>query len=332
VDDILVASEDTDWINEIKQKLMGDFDIKDLGVASYCFGLEIHQGNGEITLSQSGYIKDILVKYGMEGCNPVSTPSEVGPNRPADCKVGSESKQWPYRELIGSLLYLVVGSRPDLANTVSRLAQFVNDPHAEHWAAAKRVLRYLAGTVDLGLAYSKTGDSMFGYSDADWGGCPIDRRSYSGYAFILGGAVVSWRSQKQRVVALSSTESEYISMTEASKEAIYLQGLLEEMELSDMGGITLYVDNRGAQFLAGNCMFHPRMKHMDIRYHFVREAVSKDRLVLEHISTTQMAADVLTKPLPNSTHWRCLEKLGIVWIKHGEERESLVGVQIEAEC
>jgi len=109
VDDILVASEDTDWINEIKQKLMGDFDIKDLGVASYCLGLEIHQGDGEITLSQSGYIKDILVKYGMEGCNPVSTPSEVGSNRPADCKVGSESKQLPYRELNGALLYLVGG-------------------------------------------------------------------------------------------------------------------------------------------------------------------------------------------------------------------------------
>jgi len=104
------------------------------------------------------------------------------------------------------------------------------------------------------------------------------------------------------------------------------------MGLSDMGGITLYVDNRGAQLLAGNCMFHPRTKHMDVRYHFVREAVSKDRLVLEHISTTQMAADVLTKSLPNSAHWRCLEKLGIVWVKRREERETLVGVQIEAEC
>jgi len=99
-----------------------------------------------------------------------------------------------------------------------------------------------------------------------------------------------------------------------------------------MGGITLYEDNRGAQFLAGNCMFHPRTKHMDIRYHFVREAVSKDRLVLECISTTQMAADVLTKPLPNSTQWRCLEELGVVWIKHREEGETLVGAQIEGEC
>lgn len=133
-------------------------------------------------------------------------------------------------------------------------------------------------------------------------------------------------------MALSSTESEYISITEASKEAIYLQGLLEEMELSGMGGITLYVDNRGAQLLAGNSMFHPRTKHMDVRYHFIRDVVSDNKVVLEHISTTQMAADVLTKSLPNSTHWRCLEELGVVWIKHKEERETLVGVQIEAEC
>lgn len=170
VDDILIASTDQDWIDEIKIGLQKEFEIKDLGLAKYCLGLEINQGEDFVMVTQTRYILSILEKYGMQQCNPVMTPELHIKilERPAE---DAKDKNWPYRELIGALMYLAVGTRPDLANTVSKLAQFSNEPNQQHWAAAKRVLRYLAGTKDLGLVYTKTNESFFGYADADWGGC-----------------------------------------------------------------------------------------------------------------------------------------------------------------
>lgn len=184
--------------------------------------------------------------------------------------MNSEAGTWPYRELIGALIYLAVATRPDISNAVSRLAQFSNNLKKQHWLTAKRVLRYLAGTTDYGLLFFRADQPLIGYSDADWGGCALDRQSYSGYVFLLGGATISWKSQKQRTVALSSTEAEYISMTEATKEGLYLRSLLTELGLSRMAATTLYVDNQGAQYLAHDHLYHPRTKHIDIRYHFLR--------------------------------------------------------------
>jgi len=133
--------------------------------------------------------------------------------------------------------------------------------------------------------YTKTNEPLHGFSDADWGGNKIDRRSFTGYVYLLGDAAMSWKSQKQRVVALSSTEAEYVSMTEAVKEGVYLRSILEELDLPHMTDITLFVDNRGAECLASNHMYHQRTKHIDIRYHFIREAVAKGLVMLEHVPT-----------------------------------------------
>lgn len=310
VDDILVASTDCAWIDEIKCKLLEEFDIKDLGEAKHCLGIEINQSKEGIMVSQTRYIQDILEKYGMNMCNPVKTPSELqtkGTEKPTCIKEG----EWPYRELIGALMYIAVGTRPDIANTVSRLAQFVNEPNNQHWAAAKRVLRYLSGTKHIGLLYTRTNESIIGYSDADWGGCTADRRSFTGYDFILGGAAITWKSQKQRTVALSSTEAEYISLSEAIKEALHLRSLLREIGLEEISPVRLYVDNRGAQQLAQNSVYHSRTKHIDIRHHFVREVIEEGLVILEHIPTHEMAADIFTKALTKDLHWRCIGNLGL---------------------
>ena len=312
VDDLLIASSDNNWIGEVKLKLTESFDLKDLGMAKYCLGLEITQENDCVTVNQRGYINDILNRYGMSHCNPVMTPAELKPNRPQNSTeklqdvscVNDTKENWTYRELIGSLMYLVVGTRSDIANTVSRLAQFVNDPQRQDMVAAKRVLKYLAGSKTLGIKYVKSDKKILCYSDADWGGCNIDRRSYTGYVFLFGDGPIIWKSQKQRSVALSSTEAEYVALSEATKEILYLKGLLEELGLDALTETTLCVHNRGAICLASDPVFHSRTKHIDIRYHFVRDVVRNGSVVLKQIPTNQMT------PLVRVTHWRCVNELG----------------------
>ncbi|XP_050340599.1 uncharacterized protein LOC126767022 [Bactrocera neohumeralis] len=204
----------------------------------------------------------------MSECNPVATPSELKINLVEN---NSIDKLCPYRELIGTLMYMYIASRPDIANTVSRLAQFVTNPLKCHWNAAKRILSYLAGTANRSLLYQKSGLQLVGYADVDWGGCTTDRHSHTGYIFLLSGAAIRWKSQKQRTVALSSTEAEYVSLAESAKEAVYLRSLLNEIGLQKLAEVIIYVDNRAAQCLANDTVFHARTKHIDIKHHFVRE-------------------------------------------------------------
>lgn len=311
VDDFLIASSDICWIDEIKCKLQDDFEIKDLGAAKQCLGLEINQTDQYIFINQSRYIINLLKKYEMYECNPVKTPGELQNKKVNNSIENEEIDNGFYREIIGALMYLVVGTRPDIANTVSRLAQFVNKPCKQNWLGVKRILRYLAGTTKLGIFYTKKTKPMIGYCDADWGGCLEDRRSYSGYVFILAGGAVSWKSQKQRTVALSSTESEYVSLSEAVKEAIYLKGLLTELQQETFSKIELLIDNRGAEQLASNPVYHARTKHIDIRHHFVREAVENEIVKLRHVSSSEMVADILTKALPRELHDKCIQGLGL---------------------
>lgn len=313
VDDLLIASSNANWINQVKQGLGRAFELKDFGPAKYCLGIEIKQTEDEIALSQKGYALDVIRRFNMGKCNPISTPSELK-ERLTKAQQGSilpKRGQWPYRELIGALMYLAMATRPDIANTTAKLAQFADYPDTSHWTAAKRVLRYLQGTADHGLVFKRTGLPMVGYSDADWAGCIMDRRSFSGYVFILGAAAISWKSQKQRTVALSSTEAEYVSLSEAAKEALYLRRLLLELGLRRMAEVRLHVDNQGAQYLEIDPVHHARTKHIDIRHHFVREAVKRNILTLEYLPTERMLADIFTKALSKVKHVRFVSDVGL---------------------
>jgi len=183
----------------------------------------------------------------------------------------------------------------------------------------KRILKYLQGTVDVGLTYRRTGKSLYGFVDADWANCPEDRRSYTGYAFVLAGCPVTWESRKQRTVALSSTKAEYMALSEATKEALYLTRFVKDLGFDRLSRVCILCDNNGARKLAENPVFHGRTKHIDVRHHFVREVLNRGELSVEFTPTSEMAADVLTKSLSKLKHSRCLEILGIL---KGEENRA----------
>ena len=206
-----------------------------------------------------------------------------------------------YREAIGALLYASMGTRPDITFAVQVLSQFASRPSKEHWRAIKRVLRYLQGTKDLGITYDDLNGyadiHVSGYSDADWGSSLVDRRSISGYIFLIGGGAVAWSSKKQPTVALSSTEAEYMASSNATTQAIWLRSLFTELNFIQPSPAELLLDNQSAIALASNPQFHARSKHIDIRHHFIRTCVTKGEVCLFWCPTQEMIADILTKPL-----------------------------------
>lgn len=310
VDDILVASQKEDRIARFKIELNKEFELKDYGRVKYFLGIDVERTDNVIKLSQKKYIQEILQQYNMLDCNPVKTPSIL--NNKLIPEKNEIQEVYPYKELIGHLMYLSISTRPDITNTVTRLSQFSTKPEKRHWLELKRVLRYLKNTINYGLIYKQTGKFIKGYCDSDWGGCPVDRKSFSGYAFILSDACISWSSRKQRCVATSSCEAEYVSLSEAMKEGVYLQSLLNEIGLEKYAYIQIHADSQSAIFLAQDPVFHARSKHIDIRYHFIRDVLKENKLIsLTHVSTDNMLADVLTKSLPSEKHYQCIEGLGV---------------------
>ena len=300
MDDIVLAGENETRIQEVKQMLASKFDIKDLGKLTYFLGMSVVQDQGELTtwIAQPAYIKKLLEKQGLGDSKPVGTPVDPGSHLLKATEDEEAVDQQLYQSLVGSLMYLSVCTRPDIAYAVSTLARFSNKPNRSHWTAAKRVLRYLRGTDDYGIAFTKSdsGECM-GYSDADWAGDQEDRRSTSGYLFLMTGGPVSWKSRKQESVALSTAEAEYIALSSAAQETVWLRRLITELGSELEGPTTLMEDNQSAIAMAKNPQFHGRAKHIDIRHHFIREKVNGGDIKLIYCPTGDMIADMLTKGL-----------------------------------
>lgn len=305
VDDILIAGNNVERIAEIKKRLKEEFEIKDMGEAKYCLGIEIVRKENEITLIQRKYIKDILNRFEMENAKGIDTPANV--NERFDSEINNCDV--PYRELIGALMYLAVVSRPDIMNRVVFLAQFTSAYSKAHWIAAKRVLRYVKQTSNLGLVYTKGNFEINGYADADWGSDVTDRKSYTGYVFMMCNGAISWKSQKQKTVAMSSAEAEYMAISETAKEAIHIKNFLKELKLKI--DIKMFNDNQSANLLTRDAVFHARSKHIDLRYHFVRDVIKNNEFSLEYLPTEKMIADVLTKPLCKPKHVFCCKGMGL---------------------
>lgn len=221
--------------------------------------------------------------------------------------------QLPYREAIGSLMYLMVGTRPDLAFAVGKLSRFVSCFGKEHWAAVKRVLRYVQGKTSKSLVFSKAASvELQGWSDADWAGDHETRRSTTGYIFTMAGVAVSWASKLQQTVALPTMEAEYMALREATKEAVWLASLVLQVGIRDSGApVNVKVDNSGCTDFAKNPVEHRRTKHIDIRYHFVREAIEAGKVQLEHCATGGMVADPMTKELSKVKHEKHVRAFGL---------------------
>jgi hypothetical protein len=203
----------------------------------------------------------------------------------------------PYREAIGSLMYAAIATRPDITFAVSTLSQFLDNPGEAHWEGMKRIFRYLAGTKDRTLTYGEERHELLGYTDADGASQP-HRRAISGYAFLIDGGAVSWSSRKQELVTLSTAEAEYVAATHAAKECIWLRRLIGEIFPRLIDQTTLFCDNQAALRLATDDNYHARTKHIDIRFHFIRQTVEDGSINLIYCSTDDMTADILTKALP----------------------------------
>eukprot|EP00253_Pinus_taeda_P009256 PITA_09256 len=248
-DDLIITGSSAHLIHGIKQDLCRTFDMTDLGLLHYCLGIEVWQTESHICLSQSKYAKNLVDRFIMQDCKPASTPMEPG------LKLSAQSSSPPvdetlFRQLVGSLIYLTA-TRPDISFSVSYISRFMSAPKADHWIAAKCVLRYVRGTSDYGLLYTRSFDPILsGYTDSDWAGSIDDRKSTAGYVFNLGSGAVTWTSKKQQVVALSSTEAEYRGAVKASCEAVWLRRMLADMHASQTGPTSLFCDNQGVLKLA----------------------------------------------------------------------------------
>ena len=304
VDDILLFSNDTSMLDEEKKLIGSKFKIDEMGEVKYILGMLIRRDRerGKMTISQPKYLEGILKRFGMDKKKPVSTPLEPGKHfqeLPDDENPANINE---YQKLISCLTYVTTATRPDLASAVGILSKYMSTPSNEHWKGVKRVLRYIKGTINYGLVFDGKSTRCFliGYSDADWANDVDTRKSTSGYVFQINGSTVSWSSKRQSCVARSSTEAEYVALSHATQEVVWLRRLLNDIgETQDQPSIMNEV-NQGAIELSKNPRFHNRTKHIDVAYHFIRQKVN-DRFNVKYCSTGQMLADVMTKSLPRQT-------------------------------
>ncbi|XP_019183680.1 PREDICTED: uncharacterized protein LOC109178506 [Ipomoea nil] len=296
VDDIIVMGHDARAVDTLLTRLATTFKIRDLGKPSFFLGIETVDIEGGIVLSQRRYMTDLLGRARMSDCKPLTTPAAV--TKPVTASDEPFDNPTQYRQIVGALQYLTI-TRPDLSFSVNRLCQFMHAPTMDHWALAKRVSRYIKGTLAYGLRISASPTTtIHAYSDSDWAGCPTDRKSTSGYAVFLGDNLISWQSRKQRTVARSSTEAEYKALADVAAEVTWVVSLLRELGLHDRQPSSIWCDNLGATYLCANPVFHARTKHVEIDYHFVRDKVATGEFIVNYVSTKDQLADVFTKPLP----------------------------------
>ena len=308
VDDILLATNDKSLLHEVKQFLSKNFDMKDMGDASYVIGIKIHRDRfrGILGLSQETYINKILERFRMKDCSPSVAPIVKGDRFnlnqcPKNDLEREQMKNIPYASAVGSLMYAQVCTRPDIAFVVGMLGRYQSDPGLDHWRAAKKVMRYLQGTKDYMLMYRRTNDlEVIGYSDSDFAGCIDSRKSTSGYIFLMAGGAVSWRSAKQTLTATSTMEAEFVSCFEATSHGVWLKSFIFGLRIMDSISrpLRMYCDNSAAVFMAKNNKSGSRSKHIDIKYLAIRERVKEKKVVIEHVSTELMIADPLTKGMP----------------------------------
>lgn len=320
VDDFTLLTKDRESMTAVKAELMDRFKITDLGPVRQIVGLEVvrDRENHTLTLRQSAYIRKVLARFGMENSHPVSVPMDPSArlNKAPEGASYPNMAGCPYRELVGSLMYATVGTRPDISYAVQTLSQFMENPMPAHWSAGKRVLRYLQGTQDWGILYrasstESTLPTVSGYSDADWGANPDDRKSISGYVFHMAGAPISWASRKQKSVALSSMEAEYMAGSSAASQALWTRMLLEELGFPQRAPTLLQMDNQSALALTRNTGTQGRAKHIAIRYHFIRDHIQTEEITVSHCAGEDNPADIFTKPLARPKFERFREMLGM---------------------
>lgn len=313
MDDGLLISTDNSYITSVIDYLGKHFCMKAFD-AKYFLGLEINRlSDGSLFLNQASYTEKILNVFGFADSHPVSTPADYQQILEVE---GEEAKvNFPYRQAVGSLLYLAIGTRPDISFAVGYVSRFMEHPSKTHVTAIKRILRYLKGTSDYGILLTNTPNNLkfYIYSDSDYAGCIKTRRSTTGFCLMIGTGIVSWCSERQSSVSHSTAESEYIAASQASRELVWLQRLLAELDVQLASEKpTLFVDNESAVKLIKNPVLHKRTKHIEVRYHFVREKYEEKAFDVKGISSENQLADIFTKALPKVKFENLRFKLNVI--------------------
>jgi hypothetical protein len=319
VDDMLIAAKSMKEIVVLKAQLSSKFDMKDLGATKKILGMVIVKDRkfGLLYLSQKSYIEKVLRRFNMQNAKPVSTP--LAPHFKLSAKQCVETNadleymsKVPYSSAVGSLMYAMVCSRPDLSHAISVVARYMSNPGKEHWKAIQWIFRYLHGSSSACLCFGKSRDGLDGYVDSDYSGDLDRRRSLSGYVFTVGDCVVSWKARLQNSVALSNTEAEYMVIAEVTKKALWLKGIYSLL-CGIKSCITIHCDIQSAIYLTKDQMITEKSKHIDIRYHFFRDIIEKGLVKVCEISTHNNPADMnmMTKHVPVAKFELCSSLVGI---------------------
>ncbi|KAD4178302.1 hypothetical protein E3N88_26893 [Mikania micrantha] len=310
VDDLIVTGNKTEKIFQFKIQMEDNFEMSDLGLLSYYLGMEVSQGKDGIKVKQSSYAIKILKQAMMWECNPTKYPMEPG-LKLSKMEGGNLIDPTEYRKMVGCLRYLT-HTRPDLAYAVGYVSRYMQAPRLAHQQAVKQILRYVKGSTDLGIHYGFNGnDVLIGFSDSSFSVGIDDGKGTTGLVFFFDDAPIAWNSQKQPTVALSSCEAEFMAATSAACQAIWLKGLLAEITGRKEEQVVIKVDNKSAIALMKNPVFYGRSKHINTRYHFIRECVENNQVKVEHISGNYQRADILTKALLKVKFEEMRDLLGI---------------------
>ena len=314
IDDLLIFGPDIQAITTLREALGKKVEISDLGDVSYYLGIEVTRDRAKksLCMSQQKFIEEILQRFGKTALKPTKTPAEQGIRLEKSHENAPEADIKLFQQQIGSLMYLMTSTRPDLSFAVGQCARFMSNPSPEHFKALNRIWQYLNYSKKFTLRFCPQKLTLQGFVDADWGGDYTTRKSTTGYLFLFGNSAVSWSSKLQKTVALSSCEAEYMALKEGIKEKIWLECLCKQLDIPRQDQqATLYTDSQSAIELAKNPEHHARTKHIDIQYHFVRQNVQNATVKLIYIPTNDQPADGLTKALDATKFGHFVKYLGL---------------------
>eukprot|EP00253_Pinus_taeda_P035427 PITA_35427 len=322
VDDLIFSSNDASLIADFNAVMKSEFEITDLGFLRYFLGIEVDQSESGVFISQVKYIEAVLRRFNLQDIKAAVTPTVMGlkltkedNNKDFDPKL--------YKSIVGSLMYLTA-TRSDIMHAVSLISRFMERPKEIHWQVAKRILRYVNGMKGFGISYTSFESFMLTcYTESDWAGSIDDRKSTSGYVFHMGSGAISWASKKQPIVALFTAEAEYVVATTAVCQAGWMRRMLTSLCQEQENATVIFCDNSSAIALSKNSVFHKRTKHIDTRFHYIRELVNNGEIVLKHCRTQEQVADILTKPLEHKSFEFFRKCLGIT---------NNPAVEIKGEC
>jgi hypothetical protein len=310
VDDIIFGSTKESLCKGFEKLMHSRFEMSSMGEINFFLGLQVKQKPEGIYISQSKYVHDILERFGFTDCKSAVTPISTSTSLTADSE-GESVDQHQYRAMIGSLMYLTA-SRPDIMFPVCLCARFQAAPKVSHLMAVKRIFRYLKGAPKLGLLYPRGSDlNLYGYTDSDYGGCNLHKKSTSGGCQFLGRRLISWQCKKQTCVSTSTAEAEYIAASSCCAQILWIQNQMMDYGLTFMN-TPIMIDNKSAISITNNPVKHSKTKHIDIRYHFIRDCAEKKLIRLVKVHTNEQYADLFTKPFDSNRFRYLINQIGMI--------------------